>query len=64
MVLIHEEREVLRKVYDSDRRVTFSGEAYHHASRLAERGLLHQGRYATFEPIAEKADYGEELLEE
>jgi hypothetical protein len=63
-ILIHEEKEVLRKVYNSERRMTFSGPAYLHAARLAERGLLLQGRYATFEPIIEKMALVEELIGE
>lgn len=62
MLLIQEEKDVLRKVYDSDHRMTFSGVHYIHASRLAERGLLIAGRHATFEPCTEKMTLIEELL--
>jgi len=64
MILIREEKEVLRKVYDSDHRMTFSGDNYKHATRLAERGLLVAGRYATFEPSTDKMMLIEELLSE
>lgn len=64
MILIQEEKEVLRKVYESDHRMTFSGDSYRHASRLAERGLLVAGRYATFEPSNDKMLLIEELLSE
>jgi len=64
MILIQEEKEVLRKVYNSDRRMTFSGANYMHAARLAERGLLVAGRYATFEPSTDKMMLIEELLRE